>query len=334
MKAESIPRYVLSCAMIAGFIAIPFVISNPYYLGIIIVIIINALLAVSIWIILQTGQVSLCHVGFSAIGGYTAAALVMSFDFSFWMGTAVGIIAAGFASLLIGLITLRLKSHYFFIVTASFGEIIRIVFSMIDYPFGGLVGILNLPPPDPIAIPGLPAIVFSSSSSFYYLTLAVAILIITIIYRLSNSHIGHVFRAIAQNDLRAEHLGINIMGYKVMAFVIGSMFASLTGIIYCFNAGCMLPTTFGFWQGIYCLIFVSVGGGAHIAGPIIGAVFFSLLSQLLKPVQMFEPVIYGLALIFVMMFFREGLLGGILGIWCFLKGKLFIRQLDASNGIT
>jgi len=297
-------------------------ISNPYYLGIAIVTLINVMLAVSIWIILQTGQVSLCHVGFSAIGGYFSAALVMSFHQSFWTGLVIGMAMASFAAIIIGLITLRLKSHYFLIVTASFGEIIKIVFSMIEHPFGGLSGIMNLPPPSSIHFTFLPELKFNTTFSFYYLVLIAAIIIIFLIYKISSSWIGDIFKAIALNEERAENIGINTMAYKILAFVIGSTCASIVGVLVAFNTGCMLPSTFGFWQGIYCLIYVSVGGGMHIAGPIIGAVFFSFLSQVLKPVQMWEPVIYGSALILVMMFFKRGLLGGIQDIYNFFIIKL------------
>src|SRR4030042_4174362 len=161
-------KTIFYVALLALFILIPFLINVPYYLGIIIVILLNILLATSLWLILQTGQVSLAHAAFASIGGYMAAALVNSYGFSFWVSLPLAMVIATIIALIIGYITLRLKTHYFLIVTVAFGEIVRIVFGMIEQPFGGTIGILNLPPPDSIAIPGLPVIDFSSKVSFYY----------------------------------------------------------------------------------------------------------------------------------------------------------------------
>ena len=197
---------------------------------------------------------------------------------------------------------------------------------MIDKPFGGLIGILSLPAPDTIAIPGLPLIEFTSRASYYYLILIVMVIVVIFINWITNSHTGRCFRAIAQDDVRAEHVGINAMGYKVLAFTLGSMIAGLTGVLYAFNARCMLPSTFTFWQGIYCLIYVSVGGGITIAGPILGAIAFSLLSQVLRPIQTLEPVVYGLALMLVMRFFRAGLMGALEKLWSYMTRLIKVKQ--------
>jgi len=296
-------------ALLVALLLLPVFITVPYYLGVVIVILINILLATSIWLILLTGQASLCHAAFAAIGGYVSAALVVSYGFSFWLALLLAMATAGVIALIIGFITLRIKTHYFIIATLAFGEIVRIVFSSWEHPFGGLIGILNIPPPDPIAIPGLPVVEFATKPSFYYLTLALVLIAVVVLHRLDSSRIGLVFRSIAQADSLAEHVGINVMGYKVLAFVIGSMFAGLAGILYAFNAGCMLPSCFTVWQSIYCLIFVTVGGSANIAGPILGATFFTLISEVLRPIKRLEPIVYGSLLIVTMMFLRAGLLG-------------------------
>jgi branched-chain amino acid transport system permease protein len=328
MTGKILGKNAIYLILLAVLFCVPVFVSVPYYLGILILIMLNILLAVSMWLILQTGQASLAHAGFAAIGGYMAAAMATSCHFSFWLSLPAAMLIVAAIALIIGLIALRLKSHYFLIVTAAFGEIIRVVFSMINKPFGGLIGILSLPPPDPIAIPGLKVIEFTSKTSFYYLMLIITVIVIFLINRLANSRVVPVFRAIALDEVRAEHAGIDAMKYKVLAFTLGSTIAGLTGVLYAFNARCMVPSTFTFWQGIYCLIYVSVGGGITIAGPILGATVFFLLSQLLRPVQMLEPVIYGLILMMVMMFFRGGLVGA------FQKAWSFITQLFRAKQVT
>lgn len=238
-----------------------------------------------------------------------SAALITSFDLGSWLSLLIAIVTAGIVAAIIGYITLRITRIYFIIVTLALGEVIRIVFGMWEYPFGGLVGLMNLPPPDPIAIPGLPVIEFVSKPSFYYLTLVLVLLGVVIMHRLSRSPIGLVFRGISQADNLAEHVGINIMGYKVLAFVIGSMCASLAGVLYSFNTECMLPTSFTLIQSTYYLVYVAVGGGANIAGPILGATVLGVLSEVLRPIKEFEPIIYALLLIGAILVFRGGLLG-------------------------
>lgn len=298
-------------SLVVVLISVPFFITVQYYLGVIIVILMNILMATSIWLILMTGQASLGHAAFSAIGGYVSAAFVSSYGFSFWPSLLIAIVTTAIIALFIGSITLRIKSHYFIIVTAAFGEIVRIVFSMIERPFGGLIGILNLPPPDPIGIPGLLVIDFHSKVAYYYLTVVLTMVCIVILHRIHNSRIGLILRSIDQADKLSESVGINIMRYKVLSFVIGSSIAGLAGVLYAFNARSMLPVSFTFWNSIYALIYASVGGLTTIAGPILGATVFTVLSEVLRPAQMFEPVIFGLVLIVFMMFFKNGLLGAV-----------------------
>ena len=296
-------------ALLVLLLLIPILVKNLYHLGTITFILINVLLAVSLWFIITTGQVTLGHAGFAAIGGYMSAALITSYGFSSWLSLPVAIAAGGIVAAIIGYVTLRIKGIYFMITTLALGEIIRIVFGMFKHPFGGLVGIMNLPPPDPIAIPGLPAIEFVSKPALYYLTLVFVLLGVAIMYRLSRSRIGLTFYGISQADNLAEHVGINIMGYKVLAFVIGSMCASLAGVLYTYYTRAMLPSSFTLTHSIYYLVYVAVGGGANIAGPILGVSVLSVVSELLRPVREFEPIIYALLLIGAVLLFKGGLLG-------------------------
>ena len=288
---------------------IPIVVKNLYHIGTGTSILINALLAVSLWFIMRTGQVTLGHAAFAAIGGYMSAAFVSTYGLNSWLGMAVALATAGAVAAIIGYITLRITGVYFIITTLALGEVIRIVFGMWKYPFGGLFGLMNLPPPDPIAIPGLPVIEFTTIPALYYLVVVFVVIAIAIMYRLDSSPLGRIYRGISQADTLAEHVGINIMQYKVQAFVIGSMFAGLAGVLYSYNTKVMLPGAFTMIQSSYYIVFVSVGGEANILGPILGAVVLGILSEFLRPIKDFEIIIYALILIGIMLFFRAGLLG-------------------------
>jgi branched-chain amino acid transport system permease protein len=300
---------VPSIVLVLIVLCIPIVIKNLYHIGTATSILINALLAVSLWFIMRTGQVTLGHAAFAAIGGYMSAAFVSSYGLNSWLGMAVAVATAGVVAAIIGYITLRITGVYFIITTLALGEVIRIVFGMWKYPFGGLFGLMNLPPPDPIAIPGLPVITFSSIPALYYLVVVFVVIATAIMYRLDTSPIGRIYRGISQANTLAEHVGINIMKYKVQAFVIGSMFAGLAGVLYSYNTKVMLPGSFTMIQSAYYIVFVSVGGEASILGPILGTVVLGILSEFLRPIKDFEIIIYALILIAIMLFFRAGLLG-------------------------
>ncbi len=300
---------VPSIVLVLILLLIPIAVKNLYYIGTATSILINALLAVSLWFIMRTGQVTLGHAAFAAIGGYMSAAFVSSYGLNSWLGMAVAVATAGAVAAIIGYITLRITGVYFIITTLALGEVIRIVFGMWKYPFGGLFGLMNLPPPDPIAIPHLPVITFTSIPALYYLVVVFVVIAIVIMYRLDSSPLGRIYRGISQADTLAEHVGINIMKYKVQAFVIGSMFAGLAGVLYSYNTKVMLPGSFTMIQSAYYIVFVSVGGEANILGPILGTVVLGILSEFLRPIKDFEIIIYALILIGIMLFFRAGLLG-------------------------
>ena len=290
-------------------ILIPVLVDNLYYVGVINSIMINTLLAISLWFIMQTGQVSLGHAGFAAIGGYMSAALITHYGFGSWLGLAVAVAISGLIALILGYITLRITGVYFVITTLALGEVTRIVFGMWNHPFGGLIGLMNLPYPDPVSLFGLHTLKFNTPGGLYYLTFVFLIICIVILHRLDKSPFGLVSRGISQADTLAENLGINIMNYKVLSFVLGSMVAGLAGVLYSYNTKCMQPTAFTMAQSSYCIVWVAVGGSLNIAGPIMGALVLGVLSEFLRPIKDYELIIYASLLIVIMLFAKDGLLG-------------------------
>lgn len=301
-------------------VSVPFWVQNLYHLGVIILILVNTLLAVSLWFITLTGQVSLGHAAFAAIGAYMSAALVSTFGLSSWLSLFLAIAIGGIIAAIIGLITLRITGIYFIVVTLALGGIIKIVFGMLDYPFGGLTGLINLPPPDPIVIPNLLTVTFLSKPSIYYLILVFVFLYIVVMHRLSRSSIGLYYRGISQADTLAEHVGVNIMANKVQAFVIGCIGASLAGVLYTYVTNSIMPSSFTLIQSTYYLVFVAVGGSISVGGPILGTVILSILSEILRPVREFEPIVYGVILIVAVLFLRGGLIGLVQELWYKILG--------------
>jgi len=301
--------------LLAILVFVPVLFRNLYQLGVITFMLINVLLAVSCWFIMTTGQVTLGHAGFAAIGGYLSAAFIGRYGMSSWWSLLIAVITAGVIALVIGYITLRIKGIYFIVATLALGEVIRVVFGAWDNPFGGLVGIMNLPPPNAMIIPGLPAIEFGSKVSLYYLTMVLSLCGIIIMHRVNRSPIGFVFQGIRQADDLAENVGINIMGYKVLAFVIGCMFAGMAGVLYTYNVGSIQPSSFTLIQSAYYLVYVAVGGSMNVFGPILGALVLNILSEFLRPVKEFEPIVFALILIGAVLLLKGGLIGLVETLW-------------------
>ncbi len=302
-------KAIFYVVLLAILVCVPALFRNLYQLGVITFMLINVLLAVSCWLIMTTGQVTLGHAGFAAIGGYLSAALIARYGMSSWWSLLVAMITAGVIALIIGYITLRIKGIYFIVATLALGEVIRVVFGAWDHPFGGLVGIMNLPPPTAIVIPGLPAIEFASKVSLYYLTLILSLMGIVIMHRVNRSAIGLVFQGIRQADGLAESVGINIMGFKVLAFVIGCMFAGMGGVLYTYVVGSIQPSSFTLIQSAYYLVYVAVGGSINVLGPILGALILNVLSEFLRPIKEFEPIVFALILIGAVLLLKGGLVG-------------------------
>lgn len=315
MSRLTLKKTILCVVLFVIFLLIPVLFRNLYHLGIITFMLINALLAVSCWFIMTTGQVTLGHAGFAAIGGYLSAALIAKYAIGSWWSLLIAMLTAGIVALIIGYITLRIKGIYFIVATLALGEVIRVIFGAWDDPFGGLIGIMNLPPPDAITIPGLPPIKFVSKVSLYYLTLLFTLIGIIVMHRLNRSPIGLVFQGIRQADDLAENVGINIMGYKVLAFAIGCIFAGMAGVLYTYNVGSIQPSSFTLVQSAYYLVYVAVGGGANVFGPILGALVLNILSEFLRPIKEFEPIVFALILIGAVLLLQGGLVGLVQALW-------------------
>jgi len=287
----------------------PLISSNPYYLNMIIMGEVYAVLTMGWVLILRMGEFSLGQMGFFAIGAYSSALLVKEASFSFWIAMPVaGLITAIFA-FLIGSVTLKIKGLYFAIITFALGEIIRLIITSWPGLLGGFNGITGIPKPDSIALPFLGKIDFYTSRiPFYYLILLIIAITSIVLWRLDNSKFGRIFRCIAMSDILAESVGIDLKRYKVMAFVIACFFAGIAGSFYA-HYNCLLhPDYFTAWQSILIQIEATVGGTASMVfGPIAGAMALTIIGEFLRSAKNMEPILYGGAVILIMFFLPGGI---------------------------
>lgn len=253
---------------------------------------INIILAVSLNLITGfTGQFSLGHAAFMAIGAYTSAIFTTKLGQPFIVSIVVSGIAAAVAGILIGIPTLRLKGDYLAIATLGFGEIIKILALNIDY-IGGARGFNDIPQ-------------YTNWTWIFAMTVVTVVLIKHFI----NSYHGRACISIREDEIAAEAMGVNTTYYKVLAFAIGAFFAGIAGALYANYFYFIKPDSFGFMKSIDILVIVVFGGMGSIAGSVVGAIVLSIISLFLQNIPELRMIIYSLILFAIMVYRPTGIMG-------------------------
>lgn len=264
---------------------------NPFYSNTLIFICINIMLAVSLHLVIGiTGQFSIGHAGFLALGAYLSAIVTMKLHLPFILALIVGGIVAAFAGLIVGIPTLRLRGDYLAIATLGFAEIIRIIFLNIEY-VGGAAGM---------------QVKHMTTWTYAFISLVITIIIIS---NFTNSRHGRACIAIREDEIAADAMGINTTYYKVLAFVIGAFFAGIAGGLYAHNFYIIQPQNFGFLKSFDILIFVVLGGLGSLSGSVISAILLTLVSTFLQEYPETRMILYSVVLILVMLYRPQGLMG-------------------------
>lgn len=265
---------------------------DPFWELNIIVICINIIMSVSLNLINgYTGQFSLGHAGFMAIGAYTGAILTVNFHVPFIGSLLVAFIAAAIIGCLIGLPTMRLRGDYLAIATLGLGEIIRIVIMNVNY-VGGAAGFMGIP----------------KKTNFAWAFL-IMLFIVMFIKNYVNSSFGRACIAIRENEIAAEAMGINTTEYKVLAFTLGAGFAGVAGCLFAHTFYIIHPSSFTFLASFNYLIMIVMGGMGSITGSIAGALILTSISALLANWPELRMSIYALVLIVLMFYRPQGLFG-------------------------
>lgn len=282
---------------------------DAYYQLIILFILVNCLMAMSLNLINgYTGQFSLGHAGFMAIGAYFSAYANTNWDIlppvvqplEYFIYALCGGGLAAVAGFLVGLPSLRLKGDYLAIVTLGFGEIIRVALLNTDF-LGGPRGYAN--------IPGFGSFLFS----FIFASVWLVICFFTI-WRVMHSTFGRGFLSVREDEIAAESMGINTTRMKVRAFVLSSFFAGVAGSLFAHFTNFISPSSFTFLQSVNAVIMVVLGGMGSMTGVIVAAAFITIMPEALRPLQDLtgvdlRMVIYSLTLVLVMILRPKGLFG-------------------------
>jgi branched-chain amino acid transport system permease protein len=270
-------------------------ISNLFILALIMIILSTSLNVATGFL----GQLHLGHAAFMAIGAYTAALLAMVLEdkissnlLLFVICTLAAMLTSGLAGFLIGTPSLRLKGDYLGIMTLGFGEIIKTIITNAKEITNGAQGLYGYPT------------IMTFPIAFWTTTI-----VVTLIFLFMNSRHGRAILSIREDEIASESVGINITKYKLLAFVIASMFAGVGGSIFAFNIGVISPSDFGFLKSVEIFVVVVFGGMGSLSGAIVASIVLVFLPELLRDFDQFRYLLYSTLLIIIMLYRSKGLMG-------------------------
>ena len=299
-------KYLL--AALSVFV-LPLIFNDTYWRTNLTICAINVLLALGLDFILgYTGQLNLGHSAFYGLGAYVSTLLIVKLGVPFWVAFVAGIGFAGLAGMFLSLFAVRLRGHYLAIASLGFAVIVyQILLNWISLTQGPL-GIYGISPPPAVVIAGRVVADFRSLTAFFYLVSGFTFLVYLLLNQLVRSPVGETLTAIREDEISAASLGINCAAWKVFAFVVGSAVAGAAGCFYASFVGTLVPDAFYVTEAFNVLAMVIVGGVGTLIGPVFGAIFLTLLPEVLRGVGDLRLVVYGAALTFVVLFMPGGLI--------------------------
>ena len=310
-------------------ILLPKWVPNLYYQQIVNMALIFAILSLSLNILSGcTGLFCVGFVAFYGIGAYGAALLATRLQWPLLLCLICGGLISMAFSLLLGLPTMRLRGMYFAVATLAFGEIMYQLFVNWVSLTGGSNGVKRIPTPAWFGIN------FRKPGNYYYILLAAAVLIIILTRNLINSRPGRAMLSIRENDIAAEAMGVDVPKYKLLAFAASTFFAGIAGGLFAFYARYIDPTSFVNAESSAILAMMVVGGIGSISGSFIGGLVLSILPEMMRFLGNVRLVLYGLAVVVIIIFAPKGIGGLIEWIDGVLCGTIKVGQQTKSDNDT
>lgn len=283
---------------------IPFIIKDSYFLYVLVLACIYAILASSFdFLVGYTGLLSYGHAAFFGIGAYASALLTINTPIPAYFNIIFGGIISALLGLVLGYPCLRLKGPYLSITTLGFAEIMRLVISNEAHITRGPLG-LEVP-----SLPGAPTGEISYHIFNYYIVLILLVVCVAIMYCLLNSGIGLTLKAIREDDVAAEAVGINTSKYKIFAFMISAFFAGIAGGFYGHYVLLISPQMLTLATTFLIISMSMFGGLGTLFGPIIGAIMLTFMNEYLRVLDLYRLLVFALILIIVITFFPKGIYG-------------------------
>lgn len=272
----------------AGFLHI-----NSYQQGIIILVCINIIAVLGMSVLTGfTRLFSFGNAGFMSIGAYTAAILTTRYHINFIVAIIIGATFAGTIAYLLGSITLKLKGDYFLISCLGFGECVRVLFNYTKGLTGGSAGFSG--------IPNYTSMIFA---------VACTILAFYLAWRFIHSKYGRNLTSIRENEIAAEAVGVNVFRFKRMSFVFSAVYAGWAGALYAGYLMYVVPSSFNLAKSCELITTTVIGGLGSLTGSVLGAIIVTLLPEMFRGMAEYRMLLYGIAVVFVIMVVPSGLYG-------------------------
>ncbi len=249
-----------------------------------------------------TGQLSIGHAGFLAIGAYGTALLAQHFGLPFWVGIPVAGLISGLAGFILLIPALRLTAIYLAIATLAFGTAVAEALPRWAAVTGGYQG-MRVPRASFFGVN------VQNDVAMYYLALAMTVLLLLVARNIVRSRVGRAFVAIRDKSMAAQACGVSLAKYKALAFFVSALYAGLAGGLYAHVVGYISPAEFGLAKSIDLFIMIALGGMASLPGPVLGALFLTYLPHWLSGFRGLQSIIYGASLIGVVVFMPFGIWG-------------------------
>ena len=275
-----------------------------------------------------TGQLSLAHAGFFAIGAYGVGIFTTKYELNFWLALVLSVMLTMFIGFTLGLIALRTKEHFFAIYTLIAGYLIYLMIDKWEDLTGGVRGLIGIPKPDPIG-----PLEFNSPVAMYYLVLFFLIFSVFIVVRIVYSLTGRTYVAIRNSEELAQTLGINTRINKLVSFVLSVGFAGLAGSLYAGLIRFLGPEIAGTTMVFTFLMYLVVGGIGTLAGPVVGTMLFIWFEQFLQGFQEHRMLIFGPILALIVIFYPTGLVGAYYSIVHKIRNRRNRKQQPESPNI-
>lgn len=310
-RGTVIKNIIIPAAVLALFAVIPLLIKSNYLLGILIVIGLYTIVVIGLGILMgYAGQVSFGHAAFFGLGGYAVAILTTAYKWPAFAALLAALVLPGLVAALIGRPTLKLKELYLAMATLGFGILVHILFNEGKGITGGPSGLTGIP------YFSLGSLVFDRDIKFYYLVLAVVLLVSLAVKNLIHSRVGRALRAIRESEHAAETSGIDTVSLKLQAFIFSAVLAGLAGGLYAFYVTFVSPSPFGFHTSVQFVLMAVIGGLGTFWGPLLGVGVVVVLGEFLRwavPLVIpgaggeYQIIFFGIILVILMVFRPEGL---------------------------
>lgn len=297
-------RTVGAVAALALAAVWPFWIQNVYYHTVALLALVYVLLGLGMNVLM--GHAGLVHAGYAAfwgVGAYVVAIFSTKFGLSFWVALPISAIGAAVLAVLVGIPAIRVSGLYFVLVTLGFGAIFELAMTNWDY-VGGPNGLYGIDPPQ------LGSVALQTPRQLYWLVLGVATVSVLVMHRVANSRVGRAWNYLREDEVAAQTFGVNPVWSKLQAAVLGAAWAGLAGAFFAVRQTAVAPSSFTFLESFVVILIVSLGGLRSLPGTVVGTVAMIVLPELLRPLAQYRFLVFGTAIVLMMLFRPDGLWPG------------------------